>query len=258
MDKLKLTELVNSGMTQREISKQMNCSQTNIKYWMKKYDLKSKNFQIGQNNFYLSNRYKEKQKNNLNWKYDEIQKSYDSGLPWREVSKIHKISVATIFLKIKEGFLKSRNLSEAYTFRKKDIPQKHTEETKKKISEARKKYLKENGGNPWVNKTMVKTSPPCENFKNFLRSKGITFEEEFMPLKHKNRFFSIDIAFPDKKIGIEINGNQHYNSDRSLAKYYQERHNLIVAEGWILFEIPSKRCFSEESMNQVLNEICLK
>lgn len=29
-----------------------------------------------------------------------------------------------------------------------------------------------------------------------------------MPLD--DRSFSLDIAFPEKKIGIEVNGNQHY------------------------------------------------
>ena len=39
------------------------------------------------------------------------------------------------------------------------------------------------------------------------------------------RFFSIDIAFPDEKIGIEVNGNQHYDLcqeeiNRTYYKYY--------------------------------------
>lgn len=56
-----------------------------------------------------------------------------------------------------------------------------------------------------------------------------------MPLDDRN--FSIDIAFPDLKIGIEINGNQHYNPDGSLKAYYAERHNLIVEAGWKLMEL---------------------
>ena len=48
---------------------------------------------------------------------------------------------------------------------------------------------------------------------------------------------NIDIAFPDIKLGIEINGNQHYNSDGTLKDYYQERHNLIEEAGWKLLEV---------------------
>lgn len=258
MDKLKLIDLIEKGFTHKKIAKELNCSPTNVRYWLQKYNLKSKNFKIGQKEFFLTNNFLNMKRLGSDRDFLEIQKLYDSGLSWREVSKIAKISCKTIYDKIKNKQLKSRSLSDSIKLNKKKNPIKHSDETRKKISEARKKHLKENGGNPWAYKNMVNTSPSCENFKQFLKSKGIEFEEEHMPLKHKNRFFSIDIAFPDKKIGIEINGNQHYNSDHSLKTYYQERHDLIVAEGWILFEIPSKRCFSEESMNQLLKELCLK
>ena len=52
---------------------------------------------------------------------------------------------------------------------------KHSEETKNKISLARKKYLKENGENPWKYKSSVHSSIPCEKFKSFLKKRGIDF-----------------------------------------------------------------------------------
>ena len=66
-----------------------------------------------------------------------------------------------------------------------------------------------------------------------------------MPL-YPDRYFSIDIAFPDKKIGIEINGNQHYDSSGELKKYYRERHNLIEEKGWKLLEFHFKEIYKEE------------
>lgn len=52
-----------------------------------------------------------------------------------------------------------------------------------------------------------------------------------------DRHYSIDIAFPDIKLGIEINGNQHYDRKGNLLPYYQERHDLITQAGWKLIEL---------------------
>jgi len=111
---------------------------------------------------------------------------------------------------------------------------KHTKATKKKLSKIRKKYLKENPDkHPWKKSNKFK-SVPCEKFKDILRENNVSFLEEYQPIS--DRFFSIDIAFPNKKIGIEINGNQHYERDGKLKKYYEDRKKLIENEGWKLFD----------------------
>ena len=100
---------------------------------------------------------------------------------------------------------------------------KHSEQTKKKISESRKKYLRDNKDkHPWKRKNKF-ISTPCENVKKYLDDNNINYISEWSPLE--DRFYSIDIAFPDKKIGIEINGNQHYNKDGTLKDYYQKRYD---------------------------------
>jgi len=43
MNKTKLQECVNSGMTLNEIKSKFNCSQSTIRYWLKKFDLSTKN-----------------------------------------------------------------------------------------------------------------------------------------------------------------------------------------------------------------------
>ncbi|MDY5668732.1 MAG: hypothetical protein SPK43_05840 [Candidatus Onthovivens sp.] len=58
---------------------------------------------------------------------------------------------------------------------------------------------------------------------------GINFIEEYCPFI--DSAISVDIAFPDIKIGIEINGNQHYNRDGSLKDYYQKRHDKLEEAG---------------------------
>jgi len=123
------------------------------------------------------------------------------------------------------------------------IGHKHSEEQKKEISKRRIKFLQENPDkHPWTyhNKFI---SEPCEKLKDLLNKNGYKFESEFKPLK--NRQFSIDIAFPNKKLGIEVNGNQHYEdlSCMKLSSYYENRHNLIEENGWKLLELHYTRCF---------------
>lgn len=126
-----------------------------------------------------------------------------------------------------------------------------TDEQKSKQSKIRKEFLLKNPDkHPWTFDNKNK-SVPCENVKKYLIDNNIQFIEEYRPLVE--RFFSIDIAFPNLKIGIEINGNQHYNKDGTLKEYYQNRHDLIENAGWKLFEIHYTRCFGLESISKIIN-----
>lgn len=126
-----------------------------------------------------------------------------------------------------------------------------TDEYRLKASDNIKNYLKNNPEkHSWKNESK-KISKPCENIKKYLDLKNIKYIEEWQPLK--NRFFSIDIAFPDIKFGIEVNGNQHYNSDGTLKEYYQTRHNLIELEGWKLIELHYSMCFNYDFIEKILD-----
>lgn len=126
-----------------------------------------------------------------------------------------------------------------------------TDETRKKISEGRSRYLQENPDlHPWKNPNKSQ-SVPCNNVKKYLNDHNIDFVDELSPIA--GRAFSIDIAFPHLKIGIEVNGNQHYNRDGSLKPYYQQRHDLIQAEGWRLIQVHYTECFSDEGISKFLN-----
>lgn len=129
---------------------------------------------------------------------------------------------------------------------------KHSEETKKKLSEKRKKYLKENPDkHPWKRHDKFK-SVPCELVKKYLTEKNISYIDEWCPLENKN--YSIDIAFPDIKYGIEINGNQHYNRDGTLKEYYQKRHDEIVKSGWTLIELHYSVAWNLQKFDEILKE----
>lgn len=127
----------------------------------------------------------------------------------------------------------------------------HSEETKKKLSEIRKKYLQEHPENHvWKRNSKFK-SEPCEHLKKELREKGVFFVEEFEPMS--DRYFSIDIAFPSLLIGIEINGNQHYNRDGTLKTYYQNRHDILERLGWKIYEIPYYMCYKIDNFDDILS-----
>ncbi len=114
---------------------------------------------------------------------------------------------------------------------------------------SRIKYLSENPDkHPWKRQNKNK-SKPCETVKEYLKNKNIKFVDEWQPLK--DRFYSIDIAFPDIKLGIEINGNQHYEDDGSLRPYYRERHEKITNEGWTLVELHYLSCFNEQVLDKI-------
>jgi len=124
---------------------------------------------------------------------------------------------------------------------------------REKLSKGRRTFLKNNPDkHPWK-RPNKKMSSPCEKFKFALRIAGIDFHEEFSPVP--DRFFSIDIAFPAIRIGIEINGEQHYNRDKSLRKYYQQRHDLIEAEGWTLYELHYSVVFDDNRMKAIIDSI---
>jgi hypothetical protein len=105
----------------------------------------------------------------------------------------------------------------------------------------------------WKTKNKFKSNP-CENLKKILQNRGISFIEEY-PSPVENRKFKIDIAFPDKKIGIEVNGNQHYDKNGNLKNYYQDRHNLIEREGWKIYEVHYSCCYNEKLMIPIILEI---
>ena len=118
----------------------------------------------------------------------------------------------------------------------------HTEESKLLMSQKQKQWLLEHKDQHVWRRDSKFLSIPCENLKQYLKNKGINFIEEYEPFNDVN--YCVDIAFPDEKIAIEVNGNQHYNKDGSLSKYYQKRHNLFEERGWKIFEIHYTKCYN--------------
>lgn len=124
---------------------------------------------------------------------------------------------------------------------------------KQKISKKRKEYLKNHPNeHPWKKSDKFK-SKPCEHLKEILR-KDFNFEEEYTDIRWKHNY-SVDIAFLDKKLAIEVNGNQHYNNDGTLAEYFQKRHDYLLSEGWTILEIHYAACYKNDKIDELKDAI---
>lgn len=127
-------------------------------------------------------------------------------------------------------------------------------EQKLVLSIKRKQYLNDNPDkHPWRKHTKFK-SVPCEKLKEWLKSKGIQFIEEFI-IPNSKYNYALDIAFPDKQIGIEVNGNQHYSLDGTLKEYYQKRQNYLESLGWKIYQLHYSICFKIGEIENLIPNI---
>lgn len=130
---------------------------------------------------------------------------------------------------------------------------KHTDEEKAKLSEIRKRWLNDNPDkHVWRLNTKF-ISKPCEYLKTELLKLGYPIVAEYQPLLDQKRYFAIDISIPSKKIGIEVNGNQHYDDagNQILKEYYKKRHDAITQAGWDLKELHYSEAYTK--IDEIIN-----
>lgn len=119
----------------------------------------------------------------------------------------------------------------------------HTEETKKKISESMKKAQKEGrawniGRSRWNNEHSWPEKWFISVLENELGQKeNIDYLTE-MPFNK----YSLDFAWPDKKLCIEIDGKQHQEEIQKKRDF--EKDKLLNENGWTIFRIIWKDCYS--------------
>lgn len=184
---------------------------------------------------------------------DDIISEYNSGITLRTIIQKYKISYALLTRVLSKKSIHIRTKLDVDKLRIGKPGHKHTDDTKLKLSNLKKEYLRKNPDkHNWKSSEKFK-SIPCEKFKKVIDEMGINYIPE-MNIS-SDRHFSIDIAMPEYKIGIEINGNQHYNPDGTLKDYYQKRHDYIKSIGWTLFEIHYSECFSSDNIKKLVNNI---
>jgi hypothetical protein len=178
---------------------------------------------------------------------------YNFGISIRKLREKYKSTYETISKFLLDNNVYIRSKQETIKIKLNNFKYIHTEETKKKLSNIKKNYFKNNPDkHPWKKNTKFK-SVPCENFKTILDELNIQYLPEHTP--SKERAFAMDICLPQYKIGIEVNGNQHYNKDGTLVSYYQERHDFLTNLGFEMFELHYSLFFDREKMIQLINSI---
>lgn len=126
-------------------------------------------------------------------------------------------------------------LSKAKKGIKSSTGRKHSEETKKKISAIRTKYLQENPDKvPYRLNHSSKQSYPELLFEKGLTEIGIKGWCKDFPFG----IYEFDFAFPDLKIDIEIDGETH---NQEKVKLIDEKRDRISKEsGWIILRFKTK------------------
>ena len=108
----------------------------------------------------------------------------------------------------------------------------HTEETKEKISRARKEFLSEHPEKvPYVLNHSSITSYPEQYFIELFRKEGIALIYHYRISKYE-----LDFCDLDRKVDIEIDGDQHY-LDKRIKQSDIERDNYLQSLGWKVVRI---------------------
>jgi very-short-patch-repair endonuclease len=108
----------------------------------------------------------------------------------------------------------------------------HTNETKRKISEKRIEYLKNNPDKvPYLLNHSSKESYPEKYFTNLFNNEDIDVIKYY-----RIGTYELDFCIIEKKIDIEIDGDQHY-LDEKIVKHDIKRNKFLENKGWIIFRI---------------------
>jgi very-short-patch-repair endonuclease len=110
---------------------------------------------------------------------------------------------------------------------------RHSEETKQKLSSIRQKFLAEN--------------PHMVPYKLNHSSKGRSYAEQYWSIVFETKnisiieeygigIYSLDFAILDKKINIEIDGEQHY-LDKRIEESDNRRNKYLQELGWKIIRI---------------------
>ncbi len=137
---------------------------------------------------------------------------------------------------------------------------KHTEETKRKISEARKEFLLKNPDKvPYLLNHSSKESYPEQYFNDVFTKEEMIFERYL-----RIGTYQLDFAIPDKKIDIEIDGGQHIH-DMNIVKSDDKRNNFLEENGWDIIRINwtnykqmkfEDKCLYIQDLKNYINKIC--
>lgn len=168
---------------------------------------------------------------NINWV--EIQDFYNDNHTWSDIMIEYKISNYALLKATKNGLLITRSRSDANKISHIKKQRKLSEETKKKISISRKKFLKEHPDQvPYLlNHNSKKESYPEIYFQDILQKNELIYER-YLQIS----IYNLDFAFIDKGIDLEIDGDQHI-LDKRILKSNIQRDIFLKENGWKVIRV---------------------
>lgn len=177
---------------------------------------------------------------------------YNSGIGMKKLGKMHGISEGTVKRFLLRNGVRIRNRSEASIISAKRTPRKLSDETKKKISLARKKFLKENPDKvPYLLNHSSKETYPEQRFKEILNNIGLVGWIQH----YQHSIYQYDFAFPEVKLDVEIDGSTH-TLPSVIAKDI-ERDKFSRDKGWevLRFTASELNKDAEKCINKLLSVI---
>ncbi len=169
----------------------------------------------------------------------KIQNFINQGNGFRDVVKKFKIANRTLQSAQKRGLLKFRSLSQATKDRHKKYPFKHNEETKKIISESMKERHRQGLAHTLGhNRHLSEPSYPEKWWKAVIDNE---FNDTNYEQEYRFHRFSIDFAWVDKKIALEIDGEQHYRFEENIERD-KRKDKILEDAGWTIIRVPWKEC----------------
>jgi len=173
---------------------------------------------------------------NKRYDWELIQRRYDTGLTWRDIQKEFGVANASIAKAIARGDFTPRNKSEAQKRNVAKVGRKPlSEETRKKISNSRIKYLQQNPDKvPYIINHSSKESYPEKIFRKALESSGIDGWQQ----SYRAGIYEYDFAFIEQKIDVEIDGDTH-NSEK-VKRIDERRDEWSRQNGWRVVRFTTK------------------
>lgn len=183
-------------------------------------------------NIQCSNKYKNKNRkgklkgnyvvDNVDWK--NVQEKHNNGMLISKIPKEFNFSGSTLQKAIRLGLL---------TVVDTDI---HKKERRKNQSASMVKVHAEGKHIGWqhINKK-TKRSYPEEFFSRVLKDNGFYDKYtiiEKMPF-HK---YTLDFVIADLKLNIEIDGQQHFRTEKSIL-HDNKRNDFLISKGWLIYRI---------------------
>lgn len=184
----------------------------------------------------------------------QIQRYYDDGHSMRDVVKKFGTSICKLYSLRDKGRLNLHHTKE----QSKEIGKrkregfKHTEKTKKILSEKRKKWIKENPDkSPYIMAHKSRGETFAERyFREWLEKEQIAFQQEY----HFD-LYAFDFLV-NERIDLEIDGGQHRN-DKRIIKHDEKRDAKSKDAGFIVYRIfwSDYQKLSQEEKEKFLGEL---